>query len=61
MIISEFKKGWGTIIMIALFSMLLGVALDDYINSNKSPRPKATEVYKDAVTLRTDSIIVFLK
>lgn len=59
--INELKRGWTVIILIALWSTILGSALNDYINSSKSPKPKATEVYKDAVTLRTDSIIVFLK
>ena len=60
-IISEFKRGLGTIILIVLWSTVLGSALNDYINSSKSQKPKATEVYKDKVTLKTDSIIVFLK
>ena len=56
-----FKRGWDTIILIVLWSTVLGAAIHDYINTSKSTKPKATEVYKDKVTLRTDSIIVFLK
>ena len=48
-------------IFLVLFSGILGIAIHDYIKCGESPKPKATEVYKDAVTLRTDSIIVFLK
>ena len=60
-IISEFKRGCVVIILIALWSTILGAAIYDYINISKSTKPKATEVRKDKVTLRTDSIIVFLK
>ena len=60
-IISEFKRGCVIIILIALWSTVLGSALNDYVNSSKPAKPKATEVRKDKVTLRTDSIIVFIK
>ena len=50
-----------SIFLLVLFSGILGIAIHDYIKCGESPKPKATEVYKDAVTLRTDSIIVFLK
>ena len=58
---SECKNNGVYILLIVMWSVILGGAILDYSKYVKSPKPKVTEVYKDKVTLRTDSIIVFLK
>lgn len=60
-VINEIKRSWLLMLALVFWSVLLGGAIRDCTKYRKSPKPKATEVYKDAVTLRTDSIIVFLK
>lgn len=61
MMAKKYKGSGWFIYVIAMSSMLFGVTIYDYSNSSKSTNPKATEVRKDKVTLKTDSIIVFLK
>jgi len=61
MMINEYKGSWLCVFCIGVYSMMFGMAIRDYAEQSKSPTPKSTEVCKDKVTLRTDSIIVFLK